>query len=254
MAFYELFFSPTGGTRKAADALSSAWSEEAHPIDLFSHPEVLSSLSLSKSDICLVAVPSYGGRVPDLAVRHLHTLSGHGASAILLAVYGNRHIDDTLMELSDILTRQGFSCIAGVEAVAEHSLAHQIAEGRPNEADGTILMEFSRKIRNNLETGTLSGHPSLPGSHDYRVYGGCSVKPYAADSCTRCGKCAQECPVHAIPADDPTVTDPTLCISCMHCVAICPEHARKPEEAAASALAEKLSKVCSIPKENKLYL
>ncbi len=254
MAFYEIYFSPTGGTRKAADLLSAAWGDDIHLIDFFLQPDALSKLTLNQADVCLVAVPSYGGRVPDIAVKQLKKLQGNGAFAILTAVYGNRHIDDTLMELSDILTRQGFSCIAGVEAVAEHSLARQIAEGRPNEADETVLMEFSRKIRKNLETGTLSGHPSLPGSHDYRVYGGCSVKPYAADTCIQCGKCAQECPVHAIPAEAPSITDSALCISCMHCVAICPEHARKPEEAAASALAEKLSKVCSVPKENKLYL
>ncbi len=251
MAFYEICFSPTGGTKKAADYLSKPWGEEVISIDLFSGQAVP---AFSSEDVCLIAVPSYGGRVPEVACKRLQTLSGHGASAILVAVYGNRHIDDTLMELSDLLTRQGFACIAGVEAVAEHSLARQIAAGRPNEADGKVLAEFSERIRQGLKNGTLSGSPALPGSHDYRVFGGCTVKPVTADSCIRCGKCVHECPVKAIPADDPTVTDPALCISCMHCVAICPEHAREMDPTAAAALSEKLSKVCGVPRENKLYL
>ncbi|MFR0951759.1 MAG: hypothetical protein ACLSGK_02575 [Lachnospiraceae bacterium] len=35
-------------------------------------------------------------------------------------------IDDTLLELQDVLEASGFVCIAGMEAVAEHSLMHQL--------------------------------------------------------------------------------------------------------------------------------
>lgn len=254
MAYYEIYFSPTGGTKKAADYLSKPWGEDLHTIDLFAFPDALSGLHLTRDDVCLVAVPSYGGRVPEIACKDLKALHGNGASAIVVAVYGNRHIDDTLMELSDLMTSQGFSCIAGVEAVAEHSLARQFAAGRPNEEDRTVLMEFSKQIQKAWKSGTLSGAPALPGSHDYRVFGGCAVKPFADDTCTKCGKCVRECPVHAIAPDDPARTDPSLCISCMHCVAVCPEQARKVDPAAAAILADKLSKVCSVPKENKLYL
>ena len=34
MKFYEICFSPTGGTKKAADILSNELSSEIHPIDL----------------------------------------------------------------------------------------------------------------------------------------------------------------------------------------------------------------------------
>ena len=36
----------------------------------------------------------------------------------------------------------------------------------------------------------------------------------------------RECPVGAIRADDPTVTDNAACISCMRCIAVCPQKAR----------------------------
>ena len=38
-----------------------------------------------------------------------------GAKAILVAVFGNRMIDDTLLELQDVLEASGFVCIAGME-------------------------------------------------------------------------------------------------------------------------------------------
>ena len=51
-----------------------------------------------QEDICIVAVPSYGGRVPDAAVSRLRQMKGNGAGAILMVVYGNRDYDDTLAE------------------------------------------------------------------------------------------------------------------------------------------------------------
>ena len=60
-----------------------------------------------------------------------------------MAVYGNRHIDDTLIELYDSLNNRGFFCLAAIEAVAEHSLMHQFAAGRPDTKDKNELINVS---------------------------------------------------------------------------------------------------------------
>ena len=87
-------------------------------------------VNFEKEDLCLVAVPSYGGRIPSTVTDMFCNVKADGTKAILVAVFGNRAIDDTLLELQDVLEASGFVCIAGMEAVAEHSLMNQFGTGR----------------------------------------------------------------------------------------------------------------------------
>ena len=148
MANYNIYFSPTGGTWKVADVLvRNLWGEYAN-IDLCKE---VSPLSLSGDDVCLVSVPSYGGRVPAIALERLQRIKGNGARAVLNCVYGNREWEDTLTELQDTLEALGFRCVAAVAAVAEHSVFRQYATGRPDADDKTQLAAFSKQIQERLD-------------------------------------------------------------------------------------------------------
>ena len=59
MILYSVHFSPTGGTKKVADIICRAMDGDSVEIDLCSDIE---QMSLCEEDICLVSVPSYGGR------------------------------------------------------------------------------------------------------------------------------------------------------------------------------------------------
>lgn len=253
MKYYNLFFSPTGGTRKITYALMDGFGEKFINVDLISDKNY-DQLKFEEDDFCIIAVPSYGGRVPGPASKILHDLNGNGARAALVVSYGNRAIDDTLCELSDILENAGFQCIAGIEAVAEHSLARKIAEGRPDTKDGDDLRRYAQEIKNALETKTHSRAITFPGSRPYVEYNGVPIKPKTSNKCNNCGHCAEECPAHAIPKSDPRLTNKEKCISCMHCVYICPVHARKVPQIMEKAVETKLKKVCSGRKPNKLYI
>ena len=87
MEHYNIHFSPTGGTKKVADIICGTLEGDFHEVDLCSNIE---QMSLCEEDICLVSVPSYGGRVPGAAIGMLKNLTGHGAKAVLNCVYGNR--------------------------------------------------------------------------------------------------------------------------------------------------------------------
>ena len=140
MEHYNIHFSPTGGTRKVADILCCALDGEFNEIDLCRNIE---QTSLGEDDICLVSVPSYGGRVPITAIERLKKISGNGAKAVLNCVYGNRAWEDTLTELQDTLEEQGFRCVAALATVAEHSIFRQFAAGRPDEKDKSELLEMA---------------------------------------------------------------------------------------------------------------
>ena len=122
MSVYEIHFSPTGGTKKVSDIFTKAFASESTYLDLTKREDDFSTYAFQKEDICIVAVPSYGGRVPDAAVSRLRQLKGNGARAVLMVVYGNRAYDDTFAELQDVLEEAGFSCVAGIAAIAEHSI------------------------------------------------------------------------------------------------------------------------------------
>lgn len=254
MSVYQILFSPTGGTKKVSNIFTNAYCTESTVIDLCGREKDFSVYSFNAQDICIVSVPSYGGRVPGVAVSRIRQMKGNGARAILIAVYGNREYEDTLVELQDTLTDAGFACIAAVAAIAEHSIMRQFAAGRPDAQDETQLAGFAQEIRTKIDAGELAETLTLPGDRPYREYGGVPMKPQAQKGCVGCGLCAKQCPVGAIPADNPSKTDTKTCISCMRCIAVCPQNARSVNKALLAAGSMKLKKACSGYKKNTLFL
>lgn len=251
---YHIYFSPTGGTKKVMERISSAWEGPPQGIDLSDPEEDFARYHFQPGDICLVAIPSFGGRAPGVALERLEQMSGGNAKAVLICSYGNRAFDDTLLELEDCLVRRQFRCAAAVAAVTEHSIMRQYGKGRPDEGDRQKLREFGRQIRERLSQGDILTAVPVPGNWPYQDYGGVPFVPKAGRDCTHCGLCAQKCPVKAIDPENVTGTDKRKCISCMQCISICPKHARKLNDALLFAASQKMKKVCLSRKENYLFL
>lgn len=189
-----------------------------------------------------------------MASANIRKLKGNGAKAIIAAIYGNRAFEDALLEMKDNMQEAGFSCVAGVAALAEHSIARQFAAGRPDADDKKQLTLFAEKIKKELVKECSEKDLYIPGNNPYKEYKVMPMMPQAGESCTKCGLCAKKCPTGAISKDDFKVTDPALCISCMRCVAVCPEKARTLNPAMLVGLTEKLGKVAADRKENELFL
>ncbi len=254
---YQIYFSPTGGTKKVSDILCRVWNGPERTTDLM-RPENKKDWNgqeeqLSAGDLCIVAVPSFGGRVPEPAADRLRKMKGNGARAVLAVVYGNREFDDTLVELKDILDAAGFVCAAAVAAVAEHSILRQFAAGRPDAQDEKELTGYASKIKKALDSGKGLPELSVPGNRPYREYHGVPFKPEAGRSCNRCGKCAEECPVQAILVEHPEYVDKGKCISCMHCISACPVQARRNNRWMLFMAGRGMKKKCAGRKENYLF-
>ena len=247
--FYEITFSPTGGTKKSADLLSTAWNEKTE-IDLMKRQEDFGKYTFTAEDVCLVAVPSFGGRVPAVATERLQMMQGGGAKTILVVVYGNRAYEDTFVDLEDTLKDRGFVPVGGAAVVAEHSIFREFAAGRPDSDDEVQLKEWSEKLKEKAEQG---GEITFPGNRPYKKYGAIPMTP-KAKTCQMCGKCVSICPVGAIPADKPNETDAEKCITCMACVATCPMQARSVNPVALAGAKAMLKKALSGRKENELFV
>lgn len=254
MRLYCIYFSPTGGTKKVTDQLVAGWGEAAEEIDLSDRTMDFSTFSFTEQDTCLIAVPSFGGRVPEIALTRLAAMQGGGARAFLVVAYGNRAFDDTLLELQDAAIACGFSVLGAVAAVAEHSILRQFATGRPDTEDCAQLAAFGAQLKKAASEAPTGAALALPGNRPFRAYGGVPMKPAASKACTRCGLCARSCPVAAIPAENPAQTNTDICISCMRCIQVCPVKARANSKALLLVAGQKLKKACASRKHNELFL
>lgn len=250
----QITFSPTGGTKKVADAIGSGISNEMKCIELCTPESDIATTSLSKDDLAIIAAPVYGGRIPDLAIERLKsTVKANGAKCAVVAVYGNRAYDDALLELHKTCTEMGFNVIAAVGAVAEHSIIREYGAHRPDTDDINELKTFGEKIKDAAEAGKILAETALKGNFPYKKAGS-GPYPTASKKCTDCGLCAKQCPVGAIPTDNLRKVNKDLCVSCMRCVSICPNEARSIGKIMHTMIALAIKKGCAERKQNELFI
>ena len=213
-------FSPTGGTKRVADAIAAGFSVPVAELDL---TKADSAVTLGENDGLMAVLPVFAGRVPQIALERLSALKGSGQKAVAVVVYGNREFDDALLETRDVLEANGFRVIAAAAFIAEHSMHRAIAAGRPDAQDGAICRRFAADV---MAKADDAAPIQVPGTTPYKELKPADFHPAANDTCTKCGTCAEGCPTGAIPLDDPSHTDNERCINCMRCVASCPMNSR----------------------------
>ena len=254
MRTIQITFSPTGGTQRVSDCILAQWPAPAAKLDLTKADEDFSGFPLENGDLVLIAVPSYGGRVPALAAQRLAAVRGNQARCVIVCVYGNRAYEDTLAELRDVAEQAGFRVFAAIAAIAEHSIIRQYAAGRPDQSDSRELSCFGKKILEKYDANDFSKAVSIPGNRPYKKAGGIGLAPKAGKGCTSCGLCADNCPAQAISRNHLRTADGKKCISCMRCAAQCPQSARTVNGTIVFAAALALKKTCSARKHNALFI
>ena len=251
MKCYQIIFSPTGGTEKVSKAITRNW-QNLETIDLSVYGKDYSRISFDNDSLALIAVPVFGGVVPQLALDRLSEIKANGAKCVIVAVFGNRAFDNALVQTEDYAEKAGFKIIAAVSASAEHSIVREYGAGRPNEKDCKELSEYGDRILEKA-LGDNTDKPAIPGERPYKQSKTMLV-PKADNSCISCGLCAKNCPAGAISVTNLKETEKNKCISCMRCVVQCPAKARKVNGMMVAAISAAIKKACAEEKPNILYI
>lgn len=225
---FNIYFSAKGTTQKCADYIAQIVNPETVSQNLLN---VLSPnhLELASNDILLLSMPVYGGYIPHHCIDMIKQIKGKNTPAIILAIFGNRHFDNALLQMQDLVEANGFKVIAAGAFLAEHSIFPTVAHGRPDAGDYGFMKQFAKECRHVLESnGWQDNTLVVPGLKDYDplAFKGVPFHPDADDSCTYCKKCVNICPMNAISDANPKSTDASKCISCGACISVCPVKAR----------------------------
>ncbi|HHX37540.1 MAG TPA: 4Fe-4S binding protein [Clostridiaceae bacterium] len=253
MKLYQLVFSPTGGTAKVCNSIAAGFSCEKETISMLPAQGSMPVLALTENDVVILAVPSFGGRIPAPVKERLNGVKGRGAKTILVIAFGNCVYADTLVELKDLAIEHGFDCVAAITAVTQHSIVPEVANGRPNAADKLELNRWGEAIYRRLAAGKEFAPFEVPGNRPYKEFNGIPFHPSADEKCVFCGRCAAVCPSGAIERNSPNETNHERCITCMACINICPQNARSIPQEALSAISERLVELCRDPKVNEVF-
>jgi len=202
-------FSPTGNSKKVAEAIAKGIQAPIERLDLTPPTAKTQDYEEFHDELAIITSPVYVGRVPYEVAFRLRRLKANNTPAVLVAMYGNRAYEDTLIELSDIVSEVGFKPIAACAFIGEHSWSTSempVAHGRPDVGDLAKAEAFGKKIQKKFVGVTdIEGLSpvKVPGANPYtlapRHEPGALMSPRTDEElCSKCGTCAGVCPTAAV--------------------------------------------------------
>lgn len=251
-----IYFSPTGSTKYIVRKIMDELPFEKEEYDITPFVQDKFSREFRKGELAIIGIPVFSGRVPGAALSRLQNLKGNHTPAVLVAVYGNRNYDDALLELKNTLEENGFIPLAAGAFIAEHSIARNIAVGRPNSHDLETIAAFGKNVAAKIAHIHPGAAPAIEvkGSYPYRKYESVPIVPKANNKCNACGTCANECPTGAIPKKRLKRADKSLCMGCMRCVYVCPQNARDISSFMKKMATRMILKKCDGERQPKIFI
>lgn len=208
-----------GETQKAAEILAGFFGLPVELYDRTLPSEREKVINCDTGDLMIVACPVFGGWMP--AIPGLfENINGDATPCILMATYGNRHYDQVLAQLKELMGTVGFITVGAIAVVTPHTFSEKLGAGRPNQEDRAVMADFAMRVLEKVENWDVEC-PAIPG--DLTVPRKPSVykpKTWNPERCSHCGHCWKTCPAGAIHPETMEIS-PEKCINCIHCVKSC---------------------------------
>ena len=218
------YFSPTRTTKSVLQTMLSQFDFPKIEIDLTPYENRNNEYLFGESDLVIMGVPVYGGRVPSTAENRIRLMKGYNTPIVLVVTYGNVHHAGSINELQQLVCANGFIPIAAAAIVSEHNVTKGIATGRPNEQDFKEMNAFIRQINEKVSYLNCFESIAIEGKKSSHQRDMLPIKPHGNKKCVSCGICGKLCPTQSIA--NPRKTADATCIRCMRCIKICPKKAR----------------------------
>jgi ferredoxin len=230
------YFSPTGGTYKNAKAVAGGAGFPVIEKRTTLPADRGEAFEIPEGSFVILAAPVFGGRAPKLFTEYVKTLRGRGCPALLCAVYGGRHYDMAFVDLYEAANAAGLVPFGCAALLAEHSFDRRIQTGRPTGKDLAEAEKIGALVVDRLKAVDVPAampEERIParsvdlqaiGMHGEKLGGLSPNRPFPGPSCSRCGLCADVCPLGLIERGNP---DRILekCFKCGACVKLCPQKA-----------------------------
>ena len=154
---WKIYFSPTGTTRKVVTLLGEEIAVALGvPADEynFTLPSARQNFpQVESGDLVIFGMPTYAGRLPNLMLKYLATISGKGALSVPVVTFGNRAFDNSLIELRNILESHYFHTVAAGAFSCEHSFSTELGAYRPDWEDECEIKDFALSIAEKISAG-----------------------------------------------------------------------------------------------------
>jgi ferredoxin len=200
-------------------------------------------LALEGFNGVIFGFPVFSDFAPTVINEWLPTLNAKGKKCALFFTYGGRTTGYAHFHTKLLLEQVGFDILFSAEFLGRHSFnigGWGILPERPNVRDLTLAQEYAALA---IERFSQDAPPVLrlqkPFGYNQVISSlantqEISVRQWknpirSGEECSMCRRCETECPTQAFDADA-GLSNPRVCIGCMHCVYICPDKALRVDD------------------------